>query len=406
MQALLEDAQRVSSGIHDNSWVDGTLGAVGGSLDALGMAIDPLGTLAAWGVGWLIEHVRPLQEALDWLAGKPDEIAAQAGTWQGVAESIGVAREQYTSAVAAETAGWFGAAAGAYREHAADQLTALDSLATVTRAISYAVEGAGLLVGLVRDIVRDLIAQFIATLAVRLPQWLAAEGLTLGIATPVVAAQVTGLVSRWANRIQGFLRALVSSLRRLNDRLDELVGVLGRLSRTARDTAVPAPQRPSPRIHGGHSTRPRNVYEFEQQYAWADNAYASIRADPDADVIANRLTGVSRLDGSTGFSRQEIEQIRQHIFFEEHPLSDYDGGVVQQRYDASPDMAEAWLRLRSGRHLPEDVALLEHELAESRHYRAHPGSTYEDAHAAANEVSNWQNQIPSPTYEDHAMPWR
>jgi hypothetical protein len=33
-------------------------------------------------------------------------------------------------------------------------------------------------------------------------------------------------------------------------------------------------------------------------------------------------------------------------------------------------MAEAWLRLRSGR-------------------------TYEQAHAAANEISNWQNQIPA-----------
>jgi hypothetical protein len=65
---LAEDAAQISSGIHNNSWVDGTLGGVGGSLDILGTVIDPLGSLVAWGVSWLMEHVKPLKEAL---AGSP-----------------------------------------------------------------------------------------------------------------------------------------------------------------------------------------------------------------------------------------------------------------------------------------------------------------------------------------------
>ncbi|MEV1287926.1 hypothetical protein [Micromonospora sp. NPDC049679] len=51
------------------------------------------------------------------------------------------------------------------------------------------------------------------------------------------------------------------------------------------------------------------------------------------------------------------------------------------------------------------MTLLEHELAESRYYRDHPGATYQEAHAAANEMSNWQRQIPDPTFEDFAEPW-
>ena len=51
------------------------------------------------------------------------------------------------------------------------------------------------------------------------------------------------------------------------------------------------------------------------------------------------------------------------------------------------------MRLRSGHAQPEDIALLEHELAEAHYYDAHPGATYEEAHLAANAVSNWQNQI-------------
>nr|BFE75707.1 hypothetical protein GCM10020092_090080 [Actinoplanes digitatis] len=89
-----------------------------------------------------------------------------------------------------------------------------------------------------------------------------------------------------------------------------------------------------------------------------------------------------------------------------HPLSDYGGGVVHRRYDASPDIAEAWLRLRSGRVQPEDIVLLEHELAEVRYYDAHPGATYEEAHREANRVSDWQNRVPAPTYEDYLRSWR
>jgi len=113
-----------------------------------------------------------------------------------------------------------------------------------------------------------------------------------------------------------------------------------------------------------------------------------------------------RLDGSAGFTVEEIARVRKHIFFDEHPLSDYEGGIVHRRYDPSPEIAEAWLRLRAGRPLPEDVALLEHELAEARQYDAHPGATYREAHRAANGVSNWQNRIPEPTYEDYSTPWR
>jgi hypothetical protein len=160
-----------------------------------------------------------------------------------------------------------------------------------------------------------------------------------------------------------------------------------------------------PGQHGGHSTRPRNPHDFERQDQWASDAYDDIRNHADADAIARNTADVERLDGSTGFTPAEIASIRNHIFFEEHPLSDYNGGVTHQRYDPSPDMAEGWLRLRAGRQRPEDIALLEHELAEARFYRDHPGATYQDAHAAANGISNWQNQIPPTTHEDYSEPW-
>jgi hypothetical protein len=249
---LIEDAAQVSTGIQNDSWVDGTLGTVGGSLDVLGMVIDPLGSLVAWGVSWLMEHVKPLKEALDWLAGNPDAIAAHAATWQNVSKFTADAREQYSDAIAYETASWQGDSGDAYRQHAGIQLSVMQGISTAAHGISYAVEGAGLLVGLVRGIVRDLIAQFIGTLAARLPQWLAEEGLTLGLGTPVVIGQVAALVAKWVDKIQHFIRGLLNSLRKLQPMvehlgkiLDDLKNALAKLARSN-----PFKKGDEPHLHG------------------------------------------------------------------------------------------------------------------------------------------------------------
>ncbi|WP_197725488.1 hypothetical protein [Actinoplanes sp. OR16] len=225
----VEDAHQLADAIRNQSWVDGVLGGAGVSLEALSVAIDPLGSVASWGVAWLMEHVQPLRDALDHLAGDADQVAAHAATWHNVATFMEATHHEYAGRLASGTAGWAGDAGDAYRIHAGEHLAVLDGIAAAAGGIASAVEGAGLLVAAVREIVRDLIANFVATLAVRLPQWLATEGLTLGIATPLVAGQVSTLVARWAAEIQRFIRYLLNSLRRLRSMLDDLTGIFDRL---------------------------------------------------------------------------------------------------------------------------------------------------------------------------------
>ena len=82
---IAEDIEQIGHGVRSGSWVDGSLGMVSAGLDGLALVSDPIGTLLQYGVAWLIEHVRPLSQALDWLAGDPAAIAAQAETWRKVA---------------------------------------------------------------------------------------------------------------------------------------------------------------------------------------------------------------------------------------------------------------------------------------------------------------------------------
>ena len=58
--------------------------------------MDPFGAILAAGVGWLIEHVGPLKEALNALTGNADEIAAQSETWKNVATELGSVGQDLT----------------------------------------------------------------------------------------------------------------------------------------------------------------------------------------------------------------------------------------------------------------------------------------------------------------------
>jgi aromatic ring-cleaving dioxygenase len=400
---IAEDLGDVLTGVRSGNWIDTSIGGFAASMDALAFVTDPLGTLVSWGVAWLMEHVKPLRDALDWLAGDPAQITAYAQTWHNVAASVRQAGTDLAAAVGRDLAGWTGAAGDAYRGRAGSQAAALGAIGDAAEATGVIVEGAGLVVALVRQLVRDLIAEFVSILAVRLWEWLAEEAGTLGIGTPWVIAQVSTLVAKWAAKITRLLHGLAATLRRLAGKIGELGKLIESLRALIKRSGG---VQPGVRVHGGtRSSRPHGN-DYEKLDKWSEDAYENIRLHDDADVIAGYLRDAPRIDGSRGFSADEIAQIRRHVFFEEHPIQDYDGVTVTvQRYDASPDMAEAWLRLRTGRQRPEDIALLEHELAESRYYQSHPGAIYQEAHAAANQVSNWERQIPEPTYEDYAEGW-
>ena len=158
----------------------------------------------------------------------------------------------------------------------------------------------------------------------------------------------------------------------------------------------------------GGSIRPRDdgsARADELADRWANKAYEAIRSSNDVVKIADNLSSAPRLEGSERFTREEVQAIKNHVFFEEHPLTGDYGDTISGRYDPSPDIAEAWLRLRSGNYKPQDLMLLEHEFAEHNYYVQHPGAIYPEAHAAANKIANWSDDIPSPGNEDYDKPW-
>ncbi|MDH6465071.1 uncharacterized protein YukE [Micromonospora sp. A200] len=252
---IAEDIDSLAASYAGGGWIDTAIGGLAVSMDALAFVTDPLGQLVAWGVGWLIEHVRPLSDALDELAGDPDQITAYSQTWRNLSNKLTDVGTTLDDAVRTQIADWTGSASDAYRRHSAEHRSALEALAKATGTMAEITTGAGLLVATVRTLVRDLIAEFVSVLAVRLWEWLAEAGVTLGLATPWVITQVTALAGKWAARITRLLQGLINSLRRLapilrrlGAHIEDLKALLRRLA-TPGGTTAPAPHRGTHLLH-------------------------------------------------------------------------------------------------------------------------------------------------------------
>ncbi|MGQ0838436.1 WXG100 family type VII secretion target [Actinokineospora sp.] len=219
---VAESALDLYNGVRDGSWIEGGLGLAGTGLEAFSLKVDPLGRLGQYAVSWVIEQVKPLRDALNWLAGDADQIAAYAQSWKNAAKAVGGVAEGLKTEVANGTSGWTGPAADAYRRNTAEQGDYITAVGRGADTVGTVVEVVGVLVGVVRGFVRDLVAECVSTLVVRIPQWLAEAGVTLGSATPHIVASVGSLVALWAERIAEVIAKLTRSLAKLSPMLTKL----------------------------------------------------------------------------------------------------------------------------------------------------------------------------------------
>ncbi|AXX31892.1 putative Rhs protein [Actinosynnema pretiosum subsp. pretiosum] len=136
---IAESSVDLANGIADGNWVEAGLGGAGVGLEVLSMVIDPVGTVASYGVGWLMEHVQPLKEALDWLVGDPPVIRSFSETWGNVAAEVRAVAEELGGQ---DAPGWEGAAAQAFRGANAETADAIAGAGVLAEGV-----GIGVMVG-------------------------------------------------------------------------------------------------------------------------------------------------------------------------------------------------------------------------------------------------------------------
>ncbi len=323
---LAEDVEAIHQGVTSGSWIDWTLGGVGAGLDTLAAVSDPLGTLMQYGLSWLMEHIRPLSEALDWLAGDPAQIAAHSQTWRNVAASLRSDVATFGHGAGTGVSGWQGTAATAYETWASHQQTALGGLASAADSMASISDGAAYLIAGVRIMVRDAIA----TVVSRAIDYAGEEFFSFGLATPWVIEQVSTLVASWSARIGRWMTALGDSVGRLTSmmsRLGEIIEALKKLLRDEHTTGGGDPISPK-----GHDPAPRSNSAPKPGDDWLSGARSKLPPEW-GDGSANRKgVGTRWQDPNDPGSGVRIDQGNpanpQVTQQGDHVVVRYDGKVI------------------------------------------------------------------------------
>ncbi|HWC84600.1 MAG TPA: hypothetical protein VG756_31975 [Pseudonocardiaceae bacterium] len=214
---IVDDAASLHQGISSGSWIESGLSAVGTGLDAVNLLTNPVSALVSCGLNFLIEHIKPLQDALNWLAGDANQVNAYGGTWHNVSGSIGQAGSTAMSSLTKDTQNWTGQAATNYRGYAQQQIDNLTASATAANTIGSATQLIGGLVLTVRNTIRDLVTQAIGQI---IQMGLAALAFPPSI--PALAGKVAAQVVAWMQKIANTVRQLIGSMTKLTPLMNQL----------------------------------------------------------------------------------------------------------------------------------------------------------------------------------------
>lgn len=219
--ALEEQATSVAELATGGSWADPPP-AGGGDVDEWDDHGNVIEILASYGAAWLVDHLRPLQDVLDQLAGQPDAIRECSEAWLAASERLDDIGHEWARTSVSDTTTWTGEAGDAYRAFAAEQASAV-------RACGLAAKGIGAVVVLVAEAVAQIRAQvraLLVDLVQRLIEWLIASMASLGLVGPAAAHAVEPAVQDTNNKIIDRLHVLQGTFDRAGAILSDLLRIL------------------------------------------------------------------------------------------------------------------------------------------------------------------------------------
>ena len=104
------------------------------------------------------------------------------------------------------------------------------------------------------------------------------------------------------------------------------------------------------------------------------------------EAVRHMKTDVSNIAKNTGFSEQEIQEVKNFIFLEKHDLGD-----KSDYFEPDFCMAQSWQRLIDGKNIQKhDITLLKHEIMESRLMKN--GIPQSEAHNITSKKYNYSKE--------------
>ena len=223
---LLEDGVDLKEAFESKSWVAGGLATAATVADTAAAVMDPLGEALSAGIGWIIEHLSPLKDWLNELAGDSDAVAAAASTWTNIGTKLSSCASDLEAVCSSRLAGQESLAVATFKTLQAGSASHLRMTGQLAGAISGGLTVASVIVRVVHDMVRDAIADVIGKLTSKA----AIMAVSLGTAAPWAVSSLAADVSSWATRLFKEVTNVVTSAKNLK-------GLLSKANRLFDDVA-------------------------------------------------------------------------------------------------------------------------------------------------------------------------
>ncbi|MCD8382365.1 MAG: hypothetical protein LUC30_05535 [Clostridiales bacterium] len=104
-------------------------------------------------------------------------------------------------------------------------------------------------------------------------------------------------------------------------------------------------------------------------------------------LVWSMKTDVKRIAENTRYAADEIQRIKDFVFYEKHDL----GGLVPEQFAPDFAMAQSWQRLIEGTPEHHDLTLLQHEGMECRLMES--GMSQYDAHILVSKTHNYSKEV-------------
>ena len=109
------------------------------------------------------------------------------------------------------------------------------------------------------------------------------------------------------------------------------------------------------------------------------------------DLIRNQTNDIQRISDNTGYSKEDIEKIKNYLFLDKNKFNAITG--EWELFDPDYPIAQSWQRLKNGDIKDHDLTLIKHELEEMRIKESNPSISHLDAHNMANQKFNYEKEV-------------
>ena len=113
---------------------------------------------------------------------------------------------------------------------------------------------------------------------------------------------------------------------------------------------------------------------------------AKEHADKYYGLVRSMKTDVENIAKTTGFSEEQIQEVKNFIFYDKHDL----GGEEPELFKPDFMMGESWKRLIDGNPEPHDITLIKHEIMERDLIKR--GYTQDKAHIITSKKYNYDKE--------------